>query len=515
MFNRIPAQLIPDRIDPGYYSKELLANEQTLESWNNISLEDLVDASVHHNIADLGSNGNFAFLRTIQYSTEPGLRYLRTQDVDENSVSSDDLLFVANNSIEKVRNSIANIGDLVVCRKGKVGAAAIVPADIGRCCVSENITRFVLDKKKIDSAFCAAFLNSRQGAMRFAREATGVIQSWINNQKLRKIRIVCPSKDAQSFVGDMVRCAERFRGFATTCESAFADRIKHGYPNLHEVLPTDFKHGRATCDDIGGSLNPGAFNPDRLHVRRYLKNNRGKKIKSLATVETPVTLEYRSEDWYIGLDSIGSALGRISPSSIGEANVTGSVRVLSEGTVISKLRPYLNKVAYIPSHLVPSYGSTELLRVCAKDPELNWYLCGVLQLKSTVRQLNPVSTGSTHPRVSRDDILDCYVPWIDDASTAGNLLADAQKSYFLSDKLLAGAKLLVEALIDRRISESQLSDAQSQLTQGSQSGHREVLGRLYEGGVDAATTRPLFPDLDAYYETLQMAEQALADGGDE
>ena len=81
--------------------------------------------------------------------------------------------------------------------------------------------------------------------------------------------------------------------------------------------------------------------------------------------------------------------------------------------------------------------------------------------------------------------------------------------------MLAGAKLLVEALIDRRISESQLSDAQSQLTQGSQSGHREVLGRLYEGGVDAATTRPLFPDLDAYYETLQMAEQALADGGDE
>ncbi len=60
--------------------------------------------------------------------------------------------------------------------------------------------------------------------------------------------------------------------------------------------------------------------------------------------------------------------------------------------MISKLRPYLNKVAYIPRALSGSLASTELLCVRPNDVLLGWYLYGVLKLKSTVRQLNPVST---------------------------------------------------------------------------------------------------------------------------
>jgi len=236
---------------------------------------------------------------------------------------------------------------------------------------------------------------------------------------------------------------------------------------------------------------------------------------SFAMIKTPVSTDYRSTDFYVGLDSIGSSHGTIAPSTIEIENVTGSVRVLSEGPVISKLRPYLNKVAYIPPHLACGFGSTELLCVHAQEPSLNWYLCGVLQLTSTVRQLNPVSTGSTHPRVTREDILDCYVPWIENAANVGLLLADAQKAYFLSDKLISASMMLVEALVDRNISENELAVAQTQLEQGDDSGDRAILSRLYEGGIDATETRPLFPDLDAYYEILKMAEMALADGGDE
>ena len=77
----------------------------------------------------------------------------------------------------------------------------------------------------------------------------------------------------------------------------------------------------------------------------------------------------------------------------------------------------------------------------------------------------------------------------------------------LSKRLVASAKLLVEALIERNVTENELIHAQMRLEQGDESADRAILSRLFEGGLDATETRPLFPDLDAYYQTLQMVER--------
>lgn len=369
---------------------------------------------------------------------------------------------------------------------------------------------------KIDPHYLVAALSSDYAVLARTRLRTNLNVEFLSSTDLMQLELPVPDSDGlQKIIGDKVRQAEALKNYSHDREARFLGEISEKYASLNEPLSGDRKHGRASPDELNGALNPGAFDPDRLKVRDYIKSRGGQRIRDFATVETPVATEYRKADWYIGLNSIGSTLGRISPSTIGAESVTGSVRVLSEGPVISKLRPYLNKVTYIPSHLADSFGSTELLCVRAENPALNWYLCGVLQLASTVRQLNPVSTGSTHPRVTRHDILDCYVPWIDCAEKAGLLLDEAQKAYFLCDKLIAAAKLLIEALIDRDITVDELATAQTQLESGDKTGDRAILSRLYEGGMDATHTRPLFPDLDAYYETLQMAEQALADGGDE
>jgi type I restriction enzyme S subunit len=345
--------------------------------------------------------------------------------------------------------------------------------------------------------------------------ASGAAQPNISDSQLKECFLPGLSTDAQGFIGEKVRNAHRLLKIAKNQELLFRHSILDKYPRIEEAVSTGFKHSLAKASELNGSLNPGAFNPDRLYIRSYLKKLRALQIKDVATIEAPVTSDYVASDSYLGLDSIGSLIGTISPTTIEAEGVTGSVRKLSEGPVISKLRPYLNKVAYIPPHLATAFGSTELLCVHAKEPALNWYLCGVLQLPSTVRQLNPVSTGSTHPRVTREDILDCYVPWIDNAESVGLLLANAQNAYFLSDKLLIATRLLVEALMEGAITEDELSNALTGIKQGDQSGDREILGRLCEGGIDATATRPLFPDLDAYYETLRVAEQAQSDGGGE
>lgn len=89
----------------------------------------------------------------------------------------------------------------------------------------------------------------------------------------------------------------------------------------------------------------------------------------------------------------------------------------------------------------------------------------------------------------------------------GAKLQLADKLSRLSERLVASAKLLVEALIERNVTEDELIYAHTRLEQGDESADRAILSRLYEGGWDATETRPLFPDMDAYYDILRMVER--------
>jgi type I restriction enzyme, S subunit len=124
------------------------------------------------------------------------------------------------------------------------------------------------------------------------------------------------------------------------------------------------------------------------------------------------------------------------------------------------------------------------------------------KLRSTVRQLNPVSASSTHPRVSRDDVLGIFMPWLRDPISAGNLLRWAQRDYFAAEKLITAARLLVEALIDGRLSEDDLRAAEQEWEQGNRELDRAILSRITISGVDTEGAPPLFTDLNALYATI-------------
>ena len=487
-----------------YYWPTHLADDKRLHTWTTATLEDLrcQNAPISYGVLKPDDFGDRC--RVARFENFSGM-FVRYEDCDP----------ISESMFEEFQRSESQEGDILIAIGGYVGRPAIVQSiPMGcRLNINRHVARFRPDREQIDAYYALAYLSSPIGCRQLTRQITGSVQAGINLEDLRKIHVPIPDRSAQKYIGNMVRSAEALQRFAHQMERQFNAAVLSNLKGLDHRIHTSSKHGHAKAHELNGSLNPGAFDPDRVHVRNYLKSTGAQRISDIASVETPVTTNYRASDVYIGLDSIGSGLGRISPATIESEGVTGSVRLLSEGPVISKLRPYLNKVAYIPTHLASSFGSTELLCVRANNASLNWYLCGVLRLESTVRQLNPVSTGSTHPRVTRQDILDCYVPWIADAESVGCLLADAQEAYFLSDKLVTAAKLLVGPLIERRVTEDELATAQAQLRLGNQSADRRILSRLYEAGIDEANSNPLFPDLDACYQTQRIAEQALADGG--
>jgi type I restriction enzyme, S subunit len=114
--------------------------------------------------------------------------------------------------------------------------------------------------------------------------------------------------------------------------------------------------------------------------------------------------------------------------------------------------------------------------------------------------------------VSRDDVLGVFIPWLRDPVLAGNLLQRAQRDYFAAERLVTAARLLVEALIDTRLSEDDLKTAERQLEQGNRELDRAILSRITVSGVDTAGAPPLFVDLDALYAAIDEAERIATNG---
>ena len=75
-----------------------------------------------------------------------------------------------------------------------------------------------------------------------------------------------------------------------------------------------------------------------------------------------------------------------------------------------------------------------------------------------------------------------------------------------STRLTLAARLLIEALIEGAISESDLIAAQRALEAGDRSADRALLQTLRRGEGSAST--PLFPDIDALYALLDETDGA-------
>ena len=309
----------------------------------------------------------------------------------------------------------------------------------------------------------------------------------------------------QKYIGDKVRQAERLRAWAKSLESEFTKALKITVSEAFEDKRTDRKHMIAPSNEITYTLNPGAFDEERVRVQRYLKSLDGTLVKDVAVIYGQNATKISSNTTYIGLDAIASNSCQLTPSTVGEAEVSGACRYLPEGTVIAKLRPYLNKVSYIPSHLAGAVGSTELLCVKPTGNLSGWYLYGVLKSELVLKQIRPVATGATHPRIDQDDIYHLVIPILDNHQELGEHLKLAQSSYFISKNLTTSAKLLVEGLIEGLVTEAELIAAQQGLEAGDTEADAAILRRLKTDGLDGKG-QPLFGDVERVYELLGQAK---------
>jgi type I restriction enzyme S subunit len=383
-------------------------------------------------------------------------------------------------------------GDIVLGIAGSIAIAGRVPPSTLVGNVNGSSARIA--PKRGQEGYLLSFLNSRYGQSAMLQWAVGAVQRHLNLEDLPAVDVVEPCHEAQHYIGSKVRQAEALRDWARTSEAAFRSAVGIDVPHS----TGRGRHSRVRSADLDADLNPGRFTPDRLEVRRALTRNGARLVESFATIAADNTASPAARSRYLGLDCISSTSIDVKLQSVESANVSGTCRVLPRGAAISKLRPYLNKAVFVPGGMGPVVGSTELLCVGSHSVHAG-FVYGVLKLDTTVRQLNSVASGATHPRVGADEVLDLLVPWHDEHERLGRSLERAQQAYFGARSLVTAARVLVEALIERKVSEAELMTASN-----NPRADRTLLARLHDDGVDG-TGAPLFPDLDALAELLAEA----------
>ena len=97
-------------------------------------------------------------------------------------------------------------------------------------------------------------------------------------------------------------------------------------------------------------------------------------------------------------------------------------------------------------------------------------------------------------------------------STSAMLFVRRMICSYWASRLLSLACRLVEALIEGRITESELCEAYVALNEGDRQADRSILERVTVGGLDVPHESPLPPDFDGLYAAIDEAERGHTGG---
>ncbi len=531
LHERLDAELF----DPARYSLEKQVMSCKIQVTN---LQSIVDpkAGITYGIVQPG----------VFVTPGTGVRMIRCVDIRNLSVSTQDVLWVSDDIARPYTRSSIRSRDVLIGIAGTLATVGLAPNDIEPANLNQSVARLrIVDETGRDPEWIVAFLASRFGQAILLRRSVGSVQQHLNLADLPSIPVAIPETRVRKYVGDKIRQAERLRtvGNQTINDArAIIELINDGQITCNDVeddrfawttlvdriasphTQIDAKHDRVNPKLLGDRIDSWFYKPEFVRGDSQLQIIRESGITT-PTLESFATVCYGfmpTEDYwsptegalFLRVTNIQDNL-RLDLSKLEYVNPSLSkaarYRLQEDDIVCVQCGNSTGRIALISARcndwVFPSFA----LRIRLKDKEWDAaYVAGYLASWLGQSQIQrTISITSVRPNTTKPAIEAVTVPKLPfrTQQLIGNQLRIAINCVEQSVPLCDAAKLLVEALIKRIVTEEELIDAQTRLEKGDDSADRAILSRLFEGGWDATETRPLFPDLDAYYQTLRMVER--------
>jgi type I restriction enzyme S subunit len=142
-------------------------------------------------------------IRPAQYYRSEGVPVLRSANIKENQITTEDLVFMSDKDNETLSKSRLRTGDLVTVRTGYPGTTSVVPPELdGSNCVDIVISR--PNHEKIRSEFLSIWVNSEYGKRQVLEGQGGLAQQHFNVREMRSLMVKTPDKDEQTRIEDLL-----------------------------------------------------------------------------------------------------------------------------------------------------------------------------------------------------------------------------------------------------------------------------------------------------------------------
>lgn len=498
------ADLDAERLDTGFYSAAYFSARDALSSFGP-------QVQSIGQLCEPWSFGAYALTSEIEWTDMSGIPFLKAESLDSPLLDEDALSYVTEATHRRLKKSQAGPGDIVVSTSGTVGRVAVVPAAMPRVNSNQDTIKFNPSSAEIDNHFVAVQLCSSLGQALMNREAGGAVQQHIYLYNFRRLPLLLPIRDVQSYIGGKVREAEALRTAARSTLMLVESRQRRLIP----VLSSGTKKGstRVGVGRIAERLD-AEFYPGEVDV--YFDEYQGlvTSLEALCTAVLSGTTLPTTEGAGVFQATVANLSATFLEAEFRRVKApTRSDKQVQDGDLLicaaAHNASYIGKdITFATTGGKTIVPSTEVLLVRPdrnKVPSsyLRAYLespIGYLQIQACVRGI------SAHLYPADLSMIRVPVPAVVEAERAewfalDDALVTAAEQQRSAKLLTTAARLLVEALIERRLTEADLITAHK-----NPEADRALLQRLTPEGIDAPNAPPLFPDLDRLASLLAEAQ---------
>lgn len=499
-FRAAPMDL-EDRIDPEFFEPTLVAATRRIR-----------DAA-----AKLGGLRSFSALR----DPDAGICYGIVQPVFvEDGVPSVELSemkagtldlptrFVTERQHREYLRSEVRAGDILISVKGTLGVVAVVPSGFGRGNVNRDIARLRVRASAADQYYLVAYLSAPTGNADLCRIARGISPRSLNITDLVDHQVLLPQADAQRYIGSKVRQAEALRECARSAERAARDIYS---TELNTRGSTDLPYRKTFRASLQERLDPEFYQPRYSGVldAPWLVE-RAQPLGDLIVSGSYGCLP-ESGTYGTGAERLLRATDLDDCAWNSNAGVrvptdqVAAKALVGEDHVLLEVKGAMTRCVVAHGHAVGCYVNGTVYRFkAAMDP---WYLA--VHLTGPIKQLYCAreSVNNIILYLNLEAIRNLPVIRLgpDAESRIGANFKRSVLAAGAGRTLVTAARLLVEALIERKVTEAELIAAGKDAD-----ADRALLARLTEDGLDGVGA-PLFSDLDSLAELLAEAQRG---GGD-
>ena len=504
---RTSFQLMTERLDVNYYQPIFIENQQKIES--------AVTKEFKH-LYQTNGIGHTASIEPHYSKNGHGIPYISGKVLKSNQILIDIAERIKLKSHQEIMSkSKLKPGYLLIVRKGDVGNACIISQDMGELNCSSEIMFFELSSNE-DPYYLVSFFNSYHGSLATKRLQRGSLIPGVSLLDIPNLKIFYPDRAVQNYIGDKVRLAEKLRERSKQLEQQGKEEF-NTYFGSFKPIPFR-KHYRTSISQLDNRIDTWFYNPRFLWAVQAIKDAQA-KLTPLGEIATQITnggtprnacFGSKGIRWIRGKDFEHGDIENIDSLPLLDFASEQTIKRsrLKVGDIILSIKGTVGDVAVVDELLEGCNTNQDVAKIEIGNLEDANFIASFLESELGKVLIEQQVYGAVNAFFSLENLRLFGVP--EPSSVKAEFKSKVSglryKSILykrLSQVLTTAAKYLVEALIEGKLTETELKNAQTALQKGDIEPDKAILAKLTRQGYDIPDKTALFPDLDALYEATK------------